>query len=73
MIKVRRNTISGKKGTRKITHKTREKMVEELKLLDDMKRDSLEGLPTELTEHLNEGGLIFIKDEMIDFVRFADR
>lgn len=47
-------------------------MEEELKLLNDIKRDSLDGLPKELTEYFNEGGLTFIKDEILQFVRFAD-
>ena len=72
MMKVRANTIAGKKGTVKVTSKRKTNLEMELSLLKQMKRESEHGLPRELTAHLNEGGLCFMKDGMLDFVRLAD-
>ena len=72
MEKVRRNTVNQKKGTMKVTDAHRENLKKELEIIQKMRRDTTKNLPRELSVHLNEGGLHFMKDEMIEFVRKAD-
>ena len=72
MDKVRRNTVNQKKGTMKVTDAHRENLKKELEIIQKMRRDTMKNLPRELSTHLNEGGLHFMKDEMIEFVRKAD-
>jgi len=72
MEKVRRNTVNQKKGTMKVTNAHRENLKKELEIIQKMRRDTMKNLPRELSVHLNEGGLHFMKDEMIEFVRKAD-
>ena len=72
MAKVRKNTIDGRKGTMKVTAARRDNLQKELEIVQKMRRESLTNLPRELVVHLNEGGLHFMKDELLDFVRLAD-
>ena len=72
MEKVLRNTINGKKGTVKVTDTHRRNLDKELEIVLKMKCEDLSTLPRELSVHLNEGGLHFMKDECLDFVRKAD-
>lgn len=72
MIKLRQNTINGKKGTRKITDCHKEQLEKELEVLLAMKMDDKSSLPSELRDHLDEGGLYFLKEGFISFVQFAD-
>ena len=72
MEKVRRNTVNHKKGTMKVTDAHRENLKKELEIIQKMRRDTMKNLPREISVHLNEGGLHFMKDEMIEFVRKAD-
>ena len=72
MMKVRRNTVEGKKGSMKVTDSTKGILEDELHLLNRMKRQDMSALPRELNVHLNEGGLYFIRDEFIEFVEEVD-
>lgn len=72
MIKLRENTIKGQKGTIKVTDRHKEELENELEVLFAMKMNDKSSLPSELKEHLDEGGLYFLKEEFISFVQFAD-
>lgn len=73
MIKLRQNTIEGKKGTLKITDKHKEELQKELNILLAMKMVDKSSLPSEIKDHLDEGGLYFLKEEFMDFIAFADK
>jgi len=53
----------------KVTNAHRENLKKEPEIIQKMRRDTMKNLPRELSVHLNEGGLHFMKDE---FVRKAD-
>ena len=72
MIKLRENTIKGRKGTIKVTDRHREELENELELLYAIKMNDKSWLPSDLKEHLDEGGLYFLKEDFISFVQFAD-
>ena len=72
MIKLRQNTIKGVKGTMKVTDRHKEELERELEVLLAMKMSDKSSLPSEIRDHLDEGGLYFLKEEFIDFVRVAD-
>ena len=72
MIKLRENTIKGRKGTIKVTDRHKEELENELEVLYAMKMNDKSSLPSELKEHLDEGGLYFLKEDFISFVQFAD-
>ena len=72
MIKLRQNTIKGKKGTLKVTNRHKDELEKELEVLMAMKMTDKSSLPKEIKDHLDEGGLFFLKEEFINFVRVAD-
>ena len=72
MIKLRQNTIKGVKGTVKVTDSHKEELERELEVLMAIKMSDKSSLPSEIRDHLDEGGLYFLKEEFIDFVRVAD-
>ncbi|XP_044169420.1 uncharacterized protein LOC122953555, partial [Acropora millepora] len=72
MIKLRENTIKGRKGTIKVTDRHREELENELEVLYAIKMNDKSWLPLDLKEHLDEGGLHFLKEDFIPFVQFAD-
>ena len=72
MIKQRQNTIKGQKGTVKVTDRHKEELVNDLEVLFAMRMNDKSSLPSELREHLDEGGLYFLKEDFISFVQFAD-
>ena len=69
---MRKNTIDGKKGTAKVTAACRGNLQKELEIVQKRKWETLTNLSRELGVDLNEGGLHFMKDELIEFVRLAD-
>ena len=72
MIKLRLNTIKDKKGTLKVTSRHKDELERELEVLMAMKMADKSLLPKEIKDHLDEGGLFFLKAEFINFVRIAD-
>ena len=73
MIKLRQNTIKGKIGTLKMTDKHKKELQKELNILLAMKMVDKSSLPSEIKDHLDEGGLYFPKEEFMDFIAHADK
>lgn len=72
MIKLRRETLSNKKGRRHVSAQTRKLMEDELQLLENLKESDKSGLPDAL-KILDEGNLTFFKKNIIiEFVSQAD-
>ena len=71
MIKLRKDTLSEKKGKRKLTSDSRGQMETELDLLLQLKQPNKSHLP-EALKLLDEGNLTFIKKDLLNFVREAD-
>lgn len=72
MIRLRKDTLSAKKGKRKITTKTRSQMESELDLLLKLKESDKTNLP-ESFRLLDEGNLTVVKENFLCFVREADQ
>ena len=71
MIKLRKDTLSDKKGKRKTTPSSRSQMELELDFLIKLKEADKSQLP-EALKILDEGHLTFVKKEFLSFVREAD-
>ena len=71
MIKLRKDTLSEKKGKRKTTTHSRSQMESELGFLVNLKETDKSHLPDAL-KILDEGHLTFVKKEFLNFVREAD-
>ena len=71
MIQLRKDTLSEKKGKRKITPQSRSEMEIELHLLMQLKETDKSHLPNAL-KVLDEGNLTFVKKDFLNFVREAD-
>ena len=71
MIKLRKDTLSDKKGKRKTTPSSRSQMELELDFLIKLKETDKSQLP-EALKILDEGHLTFVKKEFLSFVREAD-
>lgn len=71
MIKLRKDTLSEKKGKRKTTLHSRSQMEGELDFLIKLKETDKSHLP-EALKILDEGHLTFVKREFLNFVREAD-
>ena len=71
MIKLRKDTLSEKKGKRKTTTHSRSQMESELEFLIKLKETDKSHLPDAL-KILDEGHLTFVKKEFLNFVREAD-
>lgn len=71
MIKLRKDTLSEKKGKRKPTHVSREQMELELDFLTKLKETDKIKFP-EALKILDEDHLTFVKKEFLNFVREAD-
>lgn len=71
MIKLRKDTLSEKKGKRKPTPVSRDQMELELDLLVKLRETDKSQLP-EALKILDEGHLTFVKKDFLDFVREAD-
>ena len=71
MIKLRKDTLSEKKGKRKTTTHSRSQMESELDFLVKLKETDKSHLP-EALKILDEGHLTFVKKEFLNFVREAD-
>lgn len=56
----------------KVTDTHREELERELEVLMAMKMSDKSSLPSKIRDHLGEGGLYFVKEEFIDFVRVTD-
>ena len=63
MIKVRQNTVKGKQGSMNVTDRHKVELERELEVLAAMRMRDKSSLPSELREHLDEGGLYFLKEE----------
>ena len=61
MIKLRQNTIKGRKGTVKVTNRHKDALEKELEVLMAMKMTDKSTLPKEIKDHLDEGGLFFFE------------
>ena len=57
MIKLRQNTIKGKKGTVKVPNRHKDELQKELEVLMTMKMTDKSSLPKEIKDYLDEGGL----------------
>ena len=71
MIKLRKDTLSEKKGKRKMTSQSRVEVEFELEILDKLKESDKNSLPQAL-KLLDEGNLTFVKKDFVNFVRDAD-
>ena len=71
MIKLRKDTLSEKKGKRKTTPDSRSQMEMELDFLIKLKETDKSHVP-EALNILDEGHLTFVKKEFLNFVREAD-
>ena len=71
MIKLRKDTLSEKKGKRKTTTHSRSQMQSDLEFLIKLKETDKSHLPDAL-KILDEGHLTFVKKEFLNFVREAD-
>lgn len=71
-MRVRQNTIQGKKGTVKVTDRRKGELEIDLAGLIAMKMEDKSHLPPELKDHLYEGGLYFLKEQFLDFLKRAD-
>ena len=71
MIKLRKDTLSEKKGKRNTTAQSRSQMESELDFLVKLKETDKTHLPESLTI-LDEGHLTFVRKEFLNFVREAD-
>ncbi|PFX14947.1 hypothetical protein AWC38_SpisGene20862 [Stylophora pistillata] len=71
MIKLRKDTLSEKKGKRKVTSQSRIDMELELDILEKLKESDKNSLSQAL-KLLDEGNLTFVKKDFLNFVRDAD-
>ena len=71
MIKLRKDTLSGKEGRRELTSERRTKMECELEILLSLRENDKSHLPNAL-RLLDEGFLTYVKEELLQFVREAD-
>lgn len=71
MIKLRKDTLSEKKGKRKLTSQSRINMELELGILEKLKESDKNSLSQAL-KLLDEGNLTFVKKDFLNFVRDAD-
>ena len=71
MIKLRKDTLSGKEGKRKLTAESRRSMENELDILLSLKSLDKSNLPVAL-KLLDEENLTFVKDDFLCFVRETD-
>ena len=71
MIKLRKVTLSEKKGKQKTTMHSRSQMESELDFLVKLKENYKSHLP-EALKIVDEGHLTFVKREFLNFVREAD-
>ena len=71
MMKLRKDTLSEKKGKRGMTSASRDQMEIELEFLTHLKETDKSHLPAALRIH-DEGHLTFAKKEFLNFVREAD-
>lgn len=71
MMRLRKDTLSEKKGKRGMTSASRDQMEIELEFLTHLKETDKSHLPAAL-RILDEGHLTFVKKEFLNFVREAD-
>ena len=71
MVRLRKDTLSQKKGKRGMTSASRDQMEIELDFLTHLKETDKSHLPAAL-QILDEGHLTFVKKEFLTFVREAD-
>ena len=71
MVRLRKDTLSEKKGKRGMTHASRGQIEIELDFLTHLKETDKSHLPAAL-QILDEGHLTFVKKEFLTFVREAD-
>lgn len=71
MMRLRKDTLSEKKGKRGMTSASRDQMEIELEFLTHLKENDKSHLPAAL-RILDEGHLTFVKKEFLNFVREAD-
>ena len=71
MVRLRKNTLSEKKGKRGMTSASRDQMEIELDFLTHLKETDKSHLPAAL-QILDEGHLTFVKKDFLTFVREAD-
>ena len=65
MIKLRQNTIKGKKGTVIVTNRHKDELERELEVLMTMKMRNKTTLPIEIKDNLDEGRLfLFFKKNL---------
>lgn len=71
MIKLRKETLAGKKGRSKLSSQRKLIMEKELTLLQELLMKDKSDIPSSL-KNLDEGNLIFSRVEMIPFLRSVD-
>lgn len=71
MIKLRKETLAGKKGHGKLSSQRKLIMEKELTLLQELLMKDKSDIPSSL-KNLDEGNLIFSRVEMIPFLRSVD-
>lgn len=71
MIKLRKETLAGKKGRSKLSSQRKLIMEKELTLLQELLMKDKSDIPSSL-KNLDDGNLIFSRVEMIPFLRSVD-
>lgn len=71
MIKLREETLTGKKGRGELSDKRRPIMIKELEILRDLVAKDKSVIPSSL-KSLDEGNLIFPRFELLSFLRSVD-
>ena len=71
MIKLREETLTGKKGRGELSNKRRPIMIKELEILRDLVLKDKSVIPSSL-KSLDEGNLIFPRIELLSFLRSVD-